>query len=284
MASIAPPPWVDELAFGGDGPPWLTMGLSRVDEAVWLLVDEQRPEEIDLRRRLLADRHDDVFAAAPGTEAPGAEVLALVRSWFGRHHPEVALEQPVVGVHPLEQAGRLTQEDLVLMVPRDGRHHLDAACLCFPSHWRLADKLGGSAAAIHDPVPGYADDLAGRVDRYLERLRPGVVSQRRNWSVHDRPDLYAPFPGEAEPVSSDEVATRLWLRSERQTLRRLERTDAVLFTIRVQSAPFGMLAGHPTARTALHHRLRAQPDELTAMNGLTPHRDAVLDWLDSPTA
>jgi hypothetical protein len=166
------------------------------------------------------------------------------------------------------------------MVPRDGGYHLDAACLCFPSHWRLADKFEGSAAAIHGPVPRYGDDLEERVDRYLDRLRAGTISARRNWSVHDRPDLFAPVPPPTRSIGPDEVATGLWLRSERQTLRRLPGTGAVLFTIRVQQAPLGVLAHRPEAAARLAARIRAQPHALTDMNGVTPYRTEILTWLD----
>jgi hypothetical protein len=277
------PAWLDELGLRADGPPWLAMGLARVPESAWLVPDDRREVELAERHELLARRHDEVVGALPGTEAAGAEVLDLVRDWEARHRPELAADVsdgPAAGVHPLELAARRVQEDLVLMVPRDGRHHLDAAVLCFPSHWRLADKLGGSALAIHGPVPRYREDLAERVDRYLERLRPEVIGARRNWSVHDSPALFAPEPPRnPRPAVAGEVGERFWLRSERQTLRRLPRSGAVLFTIRVQQAPFAVLAERPDVAAALAERLTGQPPELTEMNGLAPHVDVVVGWL-----
>jgi ribosomal protein S18 acetylase RimI-like enzyme len=266
------PAWLDDLALDAGGPPWLAMGLARVPEAEWLVLDGERPAELAERRRLLAERHDEVFAALPGTEAAGAEVLGLVTAWLAaRGHDEAPLD----GVHPLEAAGRLVQEDLVLMVERDGDLHLDAACLCFPSHWRLADKLGRPTGTVHQPVPGYQDELAARVDRFLTRLRPGVVTARRNWSVHESPALFAPVP--APPVPGAD----LWLRSERQTLRRLADSGAVLFTIRVQQAPFVSLAHRPDVARRLAARLRAQPSAFTDYQGLGPRLPEVLAGLDA---
>ena len=277
------PHWLDELAFGADAPPWLTMGLSRVETAHWLLPDERRDAELALRHRLLAERHDEVFAARPGTEAAGLEVEDLVRAWYAAHRPHVALPEDPPGLHPLEAAGLLTQEDLCLVVRRDGAaHHLDAACLCFPSHWRLADKIGRPVSAVHDPVPHYDEELAPRVDRYLDRLRPGAIASRRNWSVHESADLFAPDrPPPRRTMAADELPDALWLRSERQTLRRLARSGAVLFTIRVQQAPLRTLVQRPRVAARLAERLTAQPAELTAMNGLGPHRGAVLAWLSA---
>ncbi len=271
MSAARPPAWLDELALEADGPPWLAMGLARVPEAEWLLVDDQRPAELAERERLLAERHDEVFAALPGTEAAGAEVLRLVAGWLAERGFDAT---PAPAVHPLEAAGRLVQEDLVLMVERDGDLHLDAACLCFPSHWRLADKVGRSTRAVHGPVPGYGEELAVRVDRFLTRLRAGVVTARRNWSVHPSADLFAPVPPPPAPGAD------LWIRSERQTLRRLEGTGAVLFTIRVQQTPVASLVHRPDVARRLAARLRAQPPVFTAYQGLALRLPEILAGLD----
>jgi hypothetical protein len=271
MSAAHPPAWLDELALEADGPPWLAMGLARVPEAEWLLVDDQRPAELAERERLLAERHDEVFAALPRTEGPGQEVLGLVSGWLAARGHDAT---PVPAVHPLEAAGRLVQEDLVLMVERDGDLHLDAACLCFPSHWRLADKLGRPTGAVHGPVPGYEVELGVRVDRFLARLRAGVVTARRNWSVHESAALFAPVPPRPSPGAD------LWLRSERQTLRRLEDSGAVLFTIRVQQTPFGALVQRPDVARRLAARLRAQPAAFTGYQGLAPRMAEVLARLD----
>ena len=50
---------------------------------------------------------------------------------------------------------------------------LIAAVLCFPSRWRLADKMDRLMGAIHGPVPFYADRLARPVDRFMRLLKPG---------------------------------------------------------------------------------------------------------------
>jgi hypothetical protein len=280
VALVEAPAWLVEIGLSADGPPWLSMGLSRCGPEGWLWPDDLRDAELAEKDRLLAERHDEVFAARPGTDAAGAETLDLVQGWLAEHRPELPGPAVPDGVHPLEAAARLVQEDLCLMVERDGASHLDAACLCFPSHWRLSDKLGRPAAEVHGPVPRYDTELSDRVDRYLTRLRPDVIGVRRNWTVHDSPALFAPERPAPGALTAEEVADRLWLRSERQTLRRLPRSDAVLFTIRVQQAPFGVLAERPAVAAALAARMRAQPTELTDMNGLAAYEEAVLAWLD----
>ena len=275
MSHDPAPLWLDDLVLD-PGPPWLHMGLRTIPEDRWLERDERRDDELALKRQLLAERHDDVFAALPDTEAPGAEVLDLVRAALGD-----SVGAPDVSRHPVEAASLLVQEDLCLMAMRDGTPHLVAASLCFPSHWRLSDKIGGSSAAIHGPVPHYADELGAKVDRYLERIPEGRISLRRNWAVHDHDTLYVPdYPPPAPGITADNAGERMWLRSERQTLRRLPRSGAVLFTIRVQLAPLAVLAQRPDIahRLAATARAGAEVGRVRVSGG---HLEAACRWLEA---
>ena len=236
MIWVSAPAWLDELPLE-PGPPWLTMGTRSLDLDRWLVVDDDRDRDLACKAVLLAERHAEVFAALD-TAAVGAassEVLALVLAATGR--------APVPpGLHPLDAAGRLVQEDLCLMVLRDGAPHLDAASLCFPSYWRLADKLGRPMAHVHGPVAHYGEELAAKVDTFLRRLRPERPVWRRNWSIHDDPSYFLPDPTPALEITAPEG---LFLRSERQTFRRLVSANVVLLTIRTQQVPLAALAERP---------------------------------------
>ena len=280
----APPAWLDELVID-PGPPWLHMGLRTVEEADWLVVDDRRTGELAQKARLLDERHDEVFGALEGTEAAGGEVLDLVAGWLQRHRPDAAPSVDALPVdtcrHPLDAAGRLVQEDLCVMDRRDDDVALVAASLCFPTHWRLADKLGGTAAAIHGPVPHYRDELQGKVDRFLERIPDGRIVMRRNWGIHDHDTLFAPVhPPPQVGITATTAGDRLWLRSERQTLRRLPASGAVLFTIRVQVVPLSVLARRPDVAHALAAYARAGT---TVGRGHIPggHLEAACAWLEA---
>ncbi|MGH9275667.1 MAG: heme-dependent oxidative N-demethylase family protein [Acidimicrobiales bacterium] len=257
MPSPHAPAWLDELALE-PGPPWLTMGTRGLDPAAWLLADDDRDRELALKVDLLATRHEEVFAAldSPAVDAASAEVLDLVVAAIGA--------EPDRNLHPLDAAGRLVQEDLCLLVLRDGSPHLDAASLCFPSYWRLRDKLGRPLADVHGPVAHYGDELAVKVDRFLLRLSPDRPVWRRNWSVHDDPALFLPDSTAPREVS---VPDELWLRSERQTLRRLATPDVVLFTIRTQQVPLAVLAERPEVARRMATAIAAWSPELAAYKG-----------------
>lgn len=256
----AAPAWLDELSLE-PGPPWLGMGTRGLDEAAWLLPDEDRERDLAWKAGLLAARPTEVFAAlpTPEVELASAEVLDLVVAATGAP-PDRAL-------HPLDAAGRLVQEDLCLLVERDGSPHLDAASLCFPSYWRLADKLGRPMAAVHHPVAHYADELSDKVDRFIARLPPDRPVWRRNWSIHDDPAYFLPDVTEVAAAPEATPPEGLWLRSERQVLRRLRTPGTVLFTIRTQQVPLAVLADRPDVAHRLAEAIAAWSPELVAYKG-----------------
>ncbi|MGQ0833213.1 MAG: heme-dependent oxidative N-demethylase family protein [Microthrixaceae bacterium] len=264
------PQWLDELP-REPGPPWLSMGTHGLDPGLWLLRDGDRERDLAMKARLLAERHGEVFATldSPSVDRASREVLDLVVDAVG--------DEPDPRLHPLDAAGRLVQEDLCLLVLRDGHPHLDAASLCFPSYWRLADKLGQPLAAVHGPVAHYADELAARVDRFLHRILPERPVWRRNWSIHDDPSYFLPAPTPPRAVSPPEG---LWLRSERQTLCRLRSADAIVFTIRTQQVPLRVLGARPAIARDLAAAIAAWSPALAAYKG-THGALAAQRWLAS---
>ena len=283
--------WLDEIE-PATSPPFVRMGTRALGRSPWLLGGDDVPGQLDEKRCVLAAHHHEVVAALDGTEDAAAELLATVQAELAppdEPAPEDG-SRPCVPVTAgsgaeglLDAAGRLVAEDLCLLVERDGRWVLGAGSLCFPSHWRLRDKLGLPLAQVHDPVPDYATDLADKVDRFLDRLRPGRERgvRRRNWTVHHEPDLYAPDvpPPPDPPVEPAEAPDRLWLRSERQTLTRLPDTGAIVFTIRTQQVRLGAVVSRPDLRRRLAEAVAAWPPHQVAYRGGEAIRRPLLAWL-----
>jgi hypothetical protein len=255
--------WLDELQFP-PGPPWHSMGTRALRADEWLLVDEDRDDQLALKRALLRDAHDVVAAFGPGSDAAASEAASLVASAAG-----VSLEEAAV----------LVQEDLCVLVRRDGHWRLDAGVVCFPSMWCLPDKLGLPIAAVHEPVPAYASELADRVDTFLDRLSDQRPVWRRNWFIHDSPELHMPRPIPASHPPA--VPDGLWLRSERQTLRSLPESGAILFTIRTQQVPLSALADRPDIAAKMAAVVKSWSLELVAYRNAQPWRSGVVAWLSS---
>lgn len=258
-----------------------SLGLRALDLDDWLDVDEHYAEEMAEKARLLRERRGDVVAHLPRGRAAAQETLDLVRAWMGEHHPGLVVDDTDVSSrHPVDTAGRLVQEDLCVLTRDDGRWRLTAASVCFPSRWRLADKIGATVADIHDPVPDYRDTIGHVVDRSLDRLEVARPLWRRNWSILDDESLFQPTAARGQrpaPVALSDLT----LRVERQTLRRLPETSGVLFTIRTYRRRLDDVArDHATARQ-LAASLRTCSPELAAYKGWAGMLGWLIDTLDA---
>ncbi len=260
-------------------------GLSPLDPADWLCVDPDYAAQMAERDRLLAARPEETMAALPEAAAPLAEfrtallaALAARPEW--RAEPG-AIRRPDGAAVPLSLetlplAGRLCQEDFLLMAPpaaAEDEYRLVAGVLCFPSRWLLAEKLGRPMTRIHAPVPYYAETLAKRVNRVFHGLAAERPMVRCNWLAHatDRLDLPQ---REGEKISTGEVGNAWFLRTERQTLRRLPKTRVVVFGVKTTVTPFEALT--PEQRDGLRAALSEwSADEIAYRGGPAPWQGAI---------
>ena len=120
-------------------------------------------------------------------------------------------------------AALLVRDDLCVLARTEGTWRLVAAVVCFPSRWRLADKMGRDVLAIHDPVPGYRSGLGAPTTKVFDALTP---RWRLNWTLLDDPALFQP----AAPAGGHQPGPDSYLRVERQCL--VPVGDVVAFTIR----------------------------------------------------
>ena len=290
-----------------DGRPFrLRVGLRPLESYAWLEVDESYDAELAEKARLLRERHDEVVAVVDDgslralADRACAEVVNLVVDHLRADHPGIVSErgaplanrrtgEALEGLHPIDAAGRLVQEDLVVLVPSNRGLVLAAASLCFPSRWRLRDKVGLPMAAIHEPVPGYAESLGVPTDGALTRLAVADADRpvwRLNWSLHDDPALFQPEGhGRGTSVGSrvtpENAGEAVWLRVERQVLRGLPESGGVLFTIRTLQWPLGELVSMPGACADLASTLRTLPPGFATYKSLPAITPAVLEWLDA---
>lgn len=280
-----------------EAPYRMSMGLMALPLAEWIETDDELESQLREKRRLAAERGAEVFRALPGSEAGQAEVLRLLAAHLVEHRPELYRREgdalavlPLAETHPLTGhaaplalAGLLVQEDLCLMERGEQGWALTAASVSFPTRWRLADKIGRPLDEIHDPVPGFAEKLGAPVARFFDRLKVERPVWRLNWSLLDDPALFQPTGHgriESNPsITPENAGERLWLRVERQTLRRLPESGAVLFTIRVHRWPLARLAERPEAAGRLKAALETLPPALARYKSIPAFGEAVAAWL-----
>ncbi len=214
-----------------DGPPEFAPGLQLIPAGSWLCPDSEAEDWLAGKRDLMRTRREDVFANTGETDSL-EEVAGLVSAHVDARLPS---DWPT----PLEAAAALVSDDLCIMRRAEGAWHLVAASLCAPSYWRLSEYLGRPLAGLHRPVEGRDGALAARIARIFDMMRPGQIFERFNWTVQTGPERFTP----RRPRTSDITADSLFLRVERQTIRKLEHTGTVLFTIRICLDPLAAVLG-----------------------------------------
>lgn len=221
------------------GAPTFVPALRPIDPAHWLAPDTEA-HVLGWKRAILADPHR-VFRQSEAGKDAAQEAAWLVGD---------ALETPCPD---LLSASALVSDDLVVMSPVKGNWLCTALTLTAPTFFPIDDAFGRDLTALHGPVPDGAR-LARRIGRVFDGLRPDLVLERFNWTLQCGSDRHtpdgAPLRARAASVPPQDAEAALHLRVERQTIRRLPQTGAVLFTIRVCLDPLSAVAPADRPRLA----------------------------------
>lgn len=212
----------------------LRMGLVRLTEGEW----RDASPDTAARAQVFA-AHPDAVQALPGS----APAIAELGERIG-----------VAG--DLRAIASATHEDWCLLTQSaaGAPFVLVAGAVGYPTDWRLADKLGKPVHAVHEPTHGYAETLAAGVDRFMDGLDAANQFGRTNMFVVASSDhRYMPTVPMAERfahVTAQNAGQTLFVRCERETLRRLPRSGAIVFGIGIYRAPLGTLSDANIARVA----------------------------------
>jgi hypothetical protein len=236
-------------------------GILPVEGQDWLRQDEAYAAQMALRDRLIAAQESTVHALLPEALPAAQELYTTTLDWLARapgftltatsaRRPD-GVTVPLDASQPLLTLGRLVQEDLCLLQAQGDEYRLTGAILCFPASWSLAQKLGRPMTGIHDPVDVYDADIAKRVNRLFDAIRPEQPLWRMNYLTYDDHVLHQPRQeGEKRPQPTNHV----YIRCERQCLVRLPVTRAVVFTIHTYVVDAGSVSPAELAalRDAVH--------------------------------
>jgi dimethylamine monooxygenase subunit A len=262
------------------------MGLKPLDLARWIEPDDELAAQARLKARLLRTERRRVLLARPQAAEACRELHTLLAGHLAQYHPEhYTLIEGELGVlatgarYPeepprsgpeavLATLSGWVQEDLCLLSPTPPVA-LMAGLVCFPSRWNLAEKFGMDSDAIHAPVPGFAGALGASTRNFLERVAVEKPVWRMNWTVHDRDELFAPGPvPPRDDLTPGNVLRETFLRVERQTLRRLPESGAVVFTIRTYVHRMADVVDTEERRAAARGTLETLPAEILSYRGM----------------
>ena len=217
-------------------------GVRPLQMGDWLIEDDVFADQMRLRTTLLQERRQAVLALTPKGQTAASELLDFVLDWLKAHNPRYQFHgtdvtrPDGVTVHvdpkdPMGSLGQLVQEDLCIMDKHGDQHVLVAAVLCFPANWRLADKIDKPLTTIHDPVPEYDDTIARKVQRLFDGVQVGQPMWRYNALYYAKPELHQPLKFDGHMYGLEAAAALPYFRSERQSILRLPKTRACVFSI-----------------------------------------------------
>ncbi len=200
----------------------------------------------------------EYFQQMDGSEPAQQEVHKAIFSWLTETYPDRYAEfagriiwaKKHLGAAPLLTISMCVQDDLCLVEEVDGELIMTAASVCFPTSWRMEEKLGHTVNWIHshsDDGPIGSDKFRAATDGKVAETTE-EITERFNWFIYRDPilrhrhlnTLYDPEWDDRE-VNEYNAGARLHLRYERQTLRRFPKTGAILFTIRPYVDPLRKL-------------------------------------------
>ena len=278
-----------------DGKGGVDIGLKPIQKESWLEIDNLFSTEIAEKKKLLKNKRSDVLITPSSSFSIQKEVLTTILGHLQLFHANLFnINNETVEIiktkeiynhqnfpNPLELASLLVQEDLIIMKQIEEDYHLESASLCAPTRWSLKDKFRESLSRIHKEVPGYEQKIGKRVDSIFSNLPDDKIFERFNWSIFDSPELFQPINSKTLVEIRDLRPQELFIRVERQTIRRLEQSKSVLFTVRVHVDPI----------TAILDSKRSIEDLITAISNLdldmknykviTPFEENLINWLKS---
>ncbi|XP_032219622.1 uncharacterized protein LOC5518954 isoform X1 [Nematostella vectensis] len=246
-------------------PKRVRMMTMKMDLKDWIKIDKTYAAQQKEKQRLLQLHRDKVFVTNhdDSTKLAKRELLEMLAEYLPKRFPD-KFESRENGIYnkmlkefistsdgpgeedPLFKCGRLTQEDWCVMEWSEEHqaYVLTAGIVYFPMRWSLQQKWNLPMLDIHQPVDGFVKHLKSMVYDLFKSMSPDAPVYRGNWAVFndlEGPlDLYTPEGHETRnaamegvrPYEGEKTGKVLTFRCEYQTLRKLEKSKAIIFGIR----------------------------------------------------
>lgn len=246
------------------------VGVKPLDLAQWIEVDENHSRYLSLKDQILREHYDTVIGYEESAGGACLELEDVLKEHLSSQFPDkYAFKDGVLtvletgkhfgpsrdGREAITNISQFAQEDFCLLSPVSPVK-LEAGCVCFPSRWKIADKMGKGSDGIHTAVPKFQETIAKATASFLEKILVEKPMWRLNWTIHDSDELFVPAPHPSRSdLTQENIFDLLYLRVERQALRRLPKTQYVVFSIRTYMAELRSVIQDPDKREILKNSL-----------------------------
>lgn len=304
----------------------LTMGIRNLPPQDWLLVESTYKQRLDNKRAIIHDCHPEypnekmrestVFKTEEAIPAI-KEFYDLVIDYMCKKYPMhfelngdnvinnitgVTLPRVATGNNPdklLDLLAEVIEEDFIILLKDPTRAHekdgeeyfFKAGIFGFAAGFNPKDRFNKPLSFVHHPIPGYESKLKLSMNRFFNRLSPGQLVTRLNFSVQTHHKLYVdnenkghnlPEGSAQEPLRKEDLdfENEVHYRSERQALTKLPNTGAVIFTIRTYLLPMATLKQEPPdVRERLVGAIKGFPEDIKYYKRAGEWGPAVIDYL-----
>lgn len=242
---------------------------------------ERNRELLDERRHWLRSAARTYTAHLPEADVLLEETIELAQNTKTLTEESAsAIQNASLPAQRCLALGESWEPDFLLLKPETpGPPRLVSGCVCFPSSWSLAEKIGRPLDFIHNVVPGLNAKLGEQINSFLEKLRPGVAWQRTNWGLSRSPELNQHPDRKLPRFDSSVRLDEIWLRVEHQALVALPRSGSILFGIRIAIHPLAEVKHDAAARKGLRRALKTMPEAMARYKGLKTARTRIVELL-----
>ncbi|KAF2144075.1 uncharacterized protein K452DRAFT_246230 [Aplosporella prunicola CBS 121167] len=235
-----------------------TMSFSKMDSDWWLELENTYVNRVKQRQDLFAKHGKRVLDSLPGSELACKELMEMCLEFLCARYPhyfrldkcEMIFHNDILRTqsnlkqeHPLHTILNNIPEDfgITLRDDKTGYYYLRAGVICSSLGWDLGVKLGMRLDEIHQPIPDYKEKMRFSMDRYFAKKPTDKAIQRGSWGLEVDEPLYMPAGDphekyrEVQDPSLD--ISRMHLRVDWQTLRRLPLSGAIVFNFKALFTP-----------------------------------------------
>ncbi|WLF77927.1 hypothetical protein PVL30_001650 [Lodderomyces elongisporus] len=290
----------------------VTMGIRNMDLESWIELDNEWMFFHNLKLKRLAEKKDkgqELYGTSDKAIDASWELLFELCNYLPARYPSLFQYNTTtkllkilatgetfdltdrVNVNPIVTAAKLVQDDLAIMVENEeGNYTLESGCIVLAGFWRLSDKFQMSLDEIHlsGDVPQYSTKLGPGMRKFFRRLTVDQPVVRNNyfiqtdnnldWSTSIGPESQKNVGWYTAPEATD--VSKLFFRSERQSLRRLPISGAVVFTIRTYFMPVTKLCQEPYIPRRLLNGIGSWSEDVNEYKGFHKFKDALLPYLE----
>lgn len=286
----------------------ITMGLRTIPRDEWIELDNHYPKYHADKAERIAERGEKCVRTDAEAFPAAVELLEELANYVSARYPSL-YTRTAVGVDnlwsgesfniverplkedPMAMCARLIQDDLaVLLEQPDGTYRLLAGAILLAGFWRLSDKFGMSLSDIHTSgdVPAFREKLEKGMMKFFQRMKPDTLHGRNNYFIQVDdclPWSHSIGSEDAKVVSwstaeKDKIIENHFFRSERQSLRRLPRSKAIVFTIRTYFLPITQIAQEDYVPGRLASAVRSWGENVSIYKGKEKYQNVLLEYLD----